>query len=69
MLCQMAGIINGRDWLKQRLQHLEAALQANPSDEERAAIQSEIDELRAEAKAGRGRFRRWVIWGGRTPEV
>jgi hypothetical protein len=69
MLDPMAGIISGGDWLKERLRHLEGALKTNPSEADREAIQAEIDQLKGEAKAGRRRFRWWVLWGGRPPEV
>jgi hypothetical protein len=68
MLDLMAGIISGSDWLKERLRHLEVALKDNPSEADREAIQAEIDQLKGEARMGRRRFRRWVIWGGRPPE-
>jgi hypothetical protein len=64
----MPGIISGRDWLETRLRHLEAALETDLDEEERAAIQTEIDELRREAKVGKRRRLGWLILGGRLPE-
>jgi hypothetical protein len=61
-------IISGRDWRETRLRHLEAALEADLDSEERAAIQTEIDELRREAKAGKRRRLWWLIIGGSLPE-
>ena len=64
----MPGIISGRDWLETRLRHLEAALETDLDEEERAAIQTEIDELRHKAKVGKRRRLGWLILGGRLPE-
>ncbi len=61
----VAGIIDGRQWVKQRLEHLRGLLEANPTDEQRKAIEAEIAALEPEATASRRRFRRWLIWGGR----
>ena len=65
---RMSGIISGRDWLETRLRHLEAALEGDLDSEERAAILTEIDQLRREEKVGRRRRLRWLIIGGRLPE-
>lgn len=64
-LGSVAGIIDGRKWLEQRIKHLEAALAAGPPDEERRTIEAELDRLRAETAGSRRRFRRWLVWGGR----
>jgi hypothetical protein len=61
-------IISGRNWRETRLHTLEAALNGDLDSEERAAIQTEIDELRREAKAGKRRRFRWLIIGGHLPE-
>lgn len=66
-LATVAGIIDGRKWLDERLQHLRGLLDANPTDDERAAIDAEIGRLEAEAGTSRRRFRRWIVWGGRHP--
>jgi hypothetical protein len=61
-------IISGRNWRETRLRTLEAALHGDLDSEERAAIETEIDELRREAKAGKRRRFRWLIIGGHLPE-
>ena len=63
----MSGIIDGRRWLEERLRQLQAALDANPTADERVAIESEMAKLREEAGSHRRRFRRWLLWGGRLP--
>jgi hypothetical protein len=50
------------------LRHLEAALDGDLDSEDRAAIQTEIEELRNEAKVGKRRRLWWLIIGGRLPE-
>ena len=65
----MSGIINGRQWIEERRRHLRRALEDNPGEEQRQAIQSELDKLEEEIKSGRRRFRRWIFWGGKPPEV
>jgi hypothetical protein len=67
MLARMSGVIDGRRWLQERLRNLQAQLDADPSDDQRQAIEAEIEKLRAEAGSTRRRFRRWFIWGGRPP--
>lgn len=64
----MSGIIEGRRWVQQRLRHLQAALGTDITDDQRKAIEAEIDKLRGEAGASHRRFRRWFWWGGRPPE-
>jgi hypothetical protein len=61
----MSGVIDGRKWLQDRLRHLQAQLDAEPSDDQRKAVEAEIEKLRAEATASHRRFRRWFLWGGR----
>ncbi|MCA1656725.1 MAG: hypothetical protein LC713_03285, partial [Actinobacteria bacterium] len=60
----MAGIIDGRQWLRDRVSHLRALLDGDPTAEERAAIEAEMDQLLVEAseEGGRslGRVRRVV---------
>jgi hypothetical protein len=63
----VSGVIDGRKWLKDRLRHLESQLDAEPSDEQRKALEVEIEKLRAEAGANRRLFGRWFLWGGRPP--
>jgi LPS O-antigen subunit length determinant protein (WzzB/FepE family) len=64
----MSSIIDGQKWLETRLAHLEAQLAGEDhlSDEERTAIEAETVELKAELAASRRRFRRFLLWGGRT---
>lgn len=61
----MAGILDGRQWLEERLRHLEARLDEGPPDDERALIEAEIERLRVEMRSSGRRFRRWLLWGGR----
>ena len=44
----MAGIVEGGNWLRTRLRHLEAALAAEPDPEKRAPIEAELQALQAE---------------------
>ncbi len=67
MLAAVPGIIDGSQWLQQRLRHLQAELDAHPSDDQRKLIESEMASLREEAKAGRRRLGRWLLWGARPP--
>jgi hypothetical protein len=48
--------VDGRDWAEKRLRFLEGLLADNPSDEQRAAIEAELTELRAR----RGWLPRWL---------
>jgi hypothetical protein len=59
----MPGVIDGRRWLRQRIAHLEAAISADPPDEQRARLQTELEAARAELR----RTRRWFgwLWGPR----
>jgi hypothetical protein len=61
------GIIDGRQWLENRLSHLEAQLHddAALSEEDRRAVETEIAEVKAELASSRRRFRRFILWGGR----
>ena len=56
--------VDRRQWVKQRIAALEAALEQSPSPspEQRAAIEKELDELR---QSQRG-WRRW-LWPTRLP--
>lgn len=67
MLATMSGVIDGRKWLQDRLRHLQAQLDADPSDDQRQAIEAEIEKLRGEAGSSHRRWRRWLVWGGRPP--
>jgi hypothetical protein len=59
----VAGVIDGRRWLRQRIQHLEARLEDDLSDAQRAEVQAELDRIRAELR--HERRRRWLLWGPR----
>jgi hypothetical protein len=51
----MAGAIDGRRWIDERLKFLRERLAAGPSDEERRSIEAEIEALLAERRrTGRG---------------
>ena len=63
----MSGIIDGRQWLEQRLRHLQAELDADPPPELRSAIEREMAAIRVEVGTSRRRFRRFLFWGGRPP--
>jgi hypothetical protein len=68
MLGPVSGIIEGRRWLEERLRHLQAALSTEITDDQRKAIEAEIERLRGAAGSHHRRFRRWLLWGGRPPE-
>jgi hypothetical protein len=57
----MAGVVDGRRWLRQRIQHLEAELQGEVSEARRAQLTSELEQ--AQAELARQRRRRWLMWG------
>jgi hypothetical protein len=59
----MAGVIDGRRWLRQRIQHLEAQLQEEVSEARRAQLSSELEQARTELR--RQRWRHWLLWGSR----
>jgi hypothetical protein len=63
----MPGIIDGRQWLENRLAHLQEQLQSETdlSAADRKAIEAETAELKAELASSRRRFRRFILWGGR----
>jgi hypothetical protein len=55
------GVIDGRRWLRQRIEHLEAELQSGPTEAERVQLQAQLDQARDELR--RSRLRRWLFWG------
>jgi hypothetical protein len=59
----MPGVIDGRRWLRQRIAHLEAALAADPPDDQRARLQTELDAARAELRRARS-WSRWLRGSG-----
>jgi hypothetical protein len=60
----MGSIIDGSRWIKERIGHLETALERGDLDEEqRRAVTAELERLRGEH--GRAsRSRRWRLFGG-----
>jgi hypothetical protein len=62
----MPGVVDGHQWLRQRRRYLEGALDAAPSPEERAAIEAELQMVRAELRRSSG-WRHWFLWGVRRP--
>jgi hypothetical protein len=58
----MPGVIDGRRWWRERIAHLEAALRGDLTEEQRAAIETELAQARAELRQSR-RWRRWLLWG------
>ena len=48
----MAGVIDGRRWIDERVKFLRERLAAGPSDEERQSIEAEIETLLAERRRG-----------------
>jgi hypothetical protein len=67
MLAGVAGVIDGRKWLQERLQSLQVQLDAEPSEDQRQVLEAEIQKVRAELGAGTRRLRRWLLWGARPP--
>ena len=63
----MANIVEGRQWLEQRLGFLEETLRTDPSPAVRAELEAEISRLEAELAETRRRRRRWLLWGGQPP--
>lgn len=63
----MPGIIDGSAWLDNRLKALKARLEEDPGPDqvERVLIEAEIQHLEDERKSAKGRFRRWLLFGGR----
>jgi hypothetical protein len=54
--------IDGRDWTKQRIAFLESLLADDPTDEQRAAIERELQELKATRRS-----RWWWLFPVRLP--
>jgi hypothetical protein len=60
----VGGVIDGRHWLRQRIQYLEAQLREDLSDARRAQLEAELERARAELR--HERRRRWLWWGSRV---
>jgi hypothetical protein len=58
----MPGVIDGRRWLRQRIQHLETVLGDNPPPEQRPQLEAELAAARAELRR-HGGWLRW-LWRG-----
>lgn len=62
----MSGVIDGHQWLRDRVEHLESLLTDNLSTNQREAVEAELARVREELGRSRRR-RRWAfLWGGRT---
>ena len=57
------GIVDRHEWIEKRIAFLTEQLEHDLSDEQRAAIQTELDELRSSSRRG---WRRW-LWPVRLP--
>jgi hypothetical protein len=62
----VSGIVDRREWLRQRVRHLETFLEGDISDEQRAAAEAALAEAREQLSHGRN-WRRWLLWGARPP--
>jgi hypothetical protein len=61
----VSGIVEGRQWLEQRIRFLEAELEGDVSGGSRALIEVELATLREELRTTRRRRWIWFLWGGR----
>jgi hypothetical protein len=60
----MPGVIDGRRWLRQRIAHLEEALQSDPPAGQRQQLEAELAGARQELRRTGG-WRRWLLFGAR----
>jgi hypothetical protein len=60
----MPGVINGRQWLRQRIRHLEELLRSDPPPEQRALVEAELAQAREELRRSYGWFGRLLRVGG-----
>ncbi len=58
----MPGVIDGRRWLRQRISYLEGVLSEDPPAEQRAQLETELAQARAELRRTHG-WARWLFWG------
>lgn len=67
----MGSIINGRNWTRERIAFLEAALSDESpeefDDEQRLLVRAELEQLRDEHAAAGRRRRRWWLLGRMHP--
>jgi hypothetical protein len=54
--------VDGHEWARKRIRFLEELLGDDPTDEQRSAIEAELNELRSSSP----RWRRW-LWPIRLP--
>ena len=54
--------VDRREWIRTRIAALEEALEKSPTDEQRAAIEKELEELRQSLRG----WRAW-LWPTRLP--
>ena len=61
--------IDGKAWVEKRLKFLREALERDDlTDSQRVLIETELEQLQAEADRDKHKFRRWLMLGGRrTP--
>jgi hypothetical protein len=50
----MPGVINRRQWLRQRIRHLEELLRDDPAPEQRELIEAELAQARQEIRRSYG---------------
>ena len=62
----MAGIIDGKAWVDERIKFLRAALDGGElTESQRVLVETELEHLAAEAQRDKRKLRRWLVWGGR----
>lgn len=65
----MTPVVDGGDWIAQRLKHLREALESGDlTDSQRVLVETEIDQLEEEHQRAKRKKRWWMLLGGRrTP--
>jgi hypothetical protein len=61
-----SGIIDRREWLRQRVRHLETFLEGDISDEQRASAEAALEDARDQLRYRPAWFR-WLLGGGHLP--
>jgi hypothetical protein len=59
-------VIDGRRWLRQRIEQLEQQLGADPPADQRPQLEAELTEAKAELRRMSG-WRYWLLFGARQP--